>query len=162
MTPKALTLLLVAFLVSLFSAAVAVAEGEPTRAEYVAQVEVLCKPGAEATQRAVEGIRDDLKAERLDAAASKFAKAASILGSTVAKITPVPRPAADAAKLTKWLSYVRLQHSYLGKLATALRAGQRVAFQEYSTRFAHNGNLANRTVLAFGFNYCAYKPSRFG
>jgi hypothetical protein len=162
MTRKVALLLLVVSLASLLGAAIATAAEDPTREEYVAEVEALCKPGAEATKRAVEGARADLKAERLDVAAGKFGKAAAILGSTVAKIAPVPRPSADAAKLAKWFGYVRLQHSYLQKLAAALRAEHRVAFQEYSTRFVHNGNLANRTVLPFGFNYCAYKPSRFG
>jgi hypothetical protein len=27
--------------------------------------------------------------------------------------------------------------------------------------FVHNGNLANDVVIAFGFNYCRFKFSRF-
>ncbi len=41
----------------------------PTRTEYVAQLEAICKPGSEATQRAVRGTRSDVRFERLRGAA---------------------------------------------------------------------------------------------
>src|SRR4051812_7800553 len=68
---------------------------EPTRAEYVAQMETICKPGSEATQRAVRGTRVDVRSERLSVAARKVAKAQRIFAGTVRSISKVPRPAAD-------------------------------------------------------------------
>lgn len=134
----------------------------PTRDEYVTQLESVCKPDAEATQRAMKGARSDVKAERLAIAAGKFAKATRIFGSTVEEISKAPRPPADAAKLDKWFRYLKKQKSYLGQITAQLRAEHAIKAQRLTARFIHNGNLANNVVLAFGFNYCSFKFSRYG
>jgi hypothetical protein len=139
----------------------ALAEG-PTRDDYVKKLESVCKPGAEATQRAMKGARADIGAERLEDAAGKFARAAQIFGSTVQKIAKVSRPPADTAKLAKWFGYLKRQESYLRQITVELRAGHSIRAQRRVARFIHNGNLANRVVLAFGFNYCSFKFSRYG
>jgi hypothetical protein len=146
----------------LVTAATAGAAQAPTRDEYVAQLEGVCKPDAEATQRAMKGARSDISAERLTLAASKFAEAASIFGSTVKKISVVSRPPADATKLDRWFGYLKAQESYLEQITAQLRGGYAIKAQRLTARFIHNGNLANNTVLAFGFNYCGFKFSRYG
>ncbi len=134
----------------------------PTRAEYVTQLEDVCKPDAEATRRAMKGARADIGAERLAAAAGKFAKATSIFGSTVEEISAMERPAGDAAKLRKWFSYLGNQEDYLKQITAELRRDHAIKAQRLTARFIHNGNLANNVVLAFGFNYCSFKFSRYG
>jgi hypothetical protein len=146
----------------LVSAATAAAAEAPTRDEYVVRLEGVCKPDAEATQRAMKGARADVRAERLALAAGKFAKAAAIFGSTVKRISAEPRPAADAAKLSKWFGYLKNQESYLRQITAQLKAGHAIQAQRLTARFIHNGNLANNVVLAFGFDYCSFKFSRYG
>jgi hypothetical protein len=148
--------------VLVFAATAAAASEAPTRDEYVTQLEAVCKPDAEATQRAMKGVRADVVAERLPAAAAKFGKASTIFGSTVKQISAVPRPAADAAKLGKWFGYLKAQESYLKRITVQLKAGQAIKAQRLTARFIHNGNLANNVVLAFGFNHCSFKFSRYG
>ncbi len=148
--------------VAMSSAAGAAVAEAPTRDEYVAQLEAICKPDAEATQRAMKGARADIRVERLTAAAVKFAKASSIFGSTLRRIVPVPRPPADSARLDKWFGYLKNQQSYLGQITAKLRADQAIKAQRLISRFIHNGNLANNTVLAFGFDSCSFKFSRYG
>jgi hypothetical protein len=133
----------------------------PERAEYVTRLESVCKPGVEATQRAVRGVRSDIKAERLAVAAGKLESAARIFDGTVGEIATVPRPPLDATQLAKWFRYLRLQESYLAKAAAALRAQRIVSYQHHAVRFVHTGNLANDVVIAFGFDYCRFKFSRF-
>lgn len=140
----------------------AAAEVAPERAEYVSHLESICRPRVAETQRAVRGVRADVRAERLGVAARKFGRAASIFGGTVRAIAAVPRPPADAARLAKWFGYLGRQETYLRKAAAALRAGRTIQYQRYAVRFVHNGNLANEVVLAFGFDYCSFKFSRFG
>lgn len=150
-------------LVSLAPAAGAAAEAEaPTRAGYVEQLERVCKPDAEATRRAMKGARADIGAERIAVAAGKFAKATRIFGSTVKEIVTVPRPPADTAKLSRWFGYLKAQESYLKRITAKLRARRTIKAQRLVARFIHNGNLANNTVLAFGFDYCSFKFSRYG
>src|SRR5215213_3958951 len=138
------------------------AAGAPERAEYVTRLEAVCKPGVEATQRAVRGVRSDIKAERLSVAARKLSSAARIFDATVREIKPIPRPPLDQTQLDKWFDYLRLQRAYLAKAAAALRTEQIVRYQRNSVRFVHTGNLANDVVIAFGFEYCRFKFSRFG
>jgi hypothetical protein len=153
---------LAVLVLALTSVAVAAAAEGPSRDEYVGQLEGICKPRAEATQVAMKGAKADLKAERLSVAAGKFAKATKIFGGTVTKIAAVPRPEADAAKLATWFTYLNKQESYLQQITTQLRAGNAIPAQRLTARFIHNGNLANNVVIAFDFNYCSFKFSRYG
>jgi hypothetical protein len=153
---------LLAFAILLASVAVAAAAEGPGRTEYVEGLEGICKPRAEATQAVMKGAKADLKAERLSVAAGKFSKAAKIFGGTVDKIAAAPRPEADSAKLATWFTYLDRQESYLKQITTQLRAGRAIQAQRLTARFIHNGNLANNAVIAFGFNYCSFKFSRYG
>jgi hypothetical protein len=158
--PIAITLLLL--VAAALAAATAPAAEAPTRDEYVERLEKDCKPDALATQRAMKGARADVRAERLDAAAKKFAEATSIFGSTVKQISAVPRPSADAGRLKEWFTYLKRQESYLGQITEQLRRDHAIKAQRLTARFIHNGNLANNVVLAFGFDWCSFKISRYG
>jgi hypothetical protein len=147
---------------ALFAAATAPAAEAPTRDEYVERLEKVCKPDAEATQRAMKGARGDIRAERFVAAAKKFAKATAIFGGNVKEIGAVPRPAADTAKLRKWFTYLKRQEAYLGQITAQLRQDHPTKALRLIQRFIHTGNLANYVVLAFGFNWCSFEFSRYG
>jgi len=157
--PRSIAIALLTLL--LLAADVSAAEG-PTRDEYVGRLEAICKPDALATQRAMKGARADIRAERLPAAAGKFAKAASIFGSTVREISAAPRPPADTVRLRKWFVYLNRQADYLRQITGELRRDHAIKAQRLTARFIHNGNLANNVVLAFGFDYCSFKFSRYG
>src|SRR6185312_13760051 len=105
------------------------------RAAYVDQLEAICKPGVEATQRAVKGVRSDVQAERFAVAAAKLGRAARIFDRNVAKIAAVKRPPKDAGQLAKWFDYLNLQESYLSGAAAALRAERIASYQHNSVRF---------------------------
>ncbi len=151
-----------ALLAALLVAAAAAAAEAPTREEYVDQLEAVCKPDALATQRVMKGAKADVRAERLNVAAKKFAKATSIYSSTVKEISAVTRPEGDETKLSKWFTYLDRQVSYLKQITAKLRQDDPIQAQRLTARFIHNGNLANNVVLAFGFDYCSFKFSRYG
>jgi hypothetical protein len=158
--PKLIPIVFLAL--ALLTAVAASAAEAPTRDEYVERLEGICKPGALATQKAMKGSRADIRAERLKVAAVKFARAASIFGGTVKQIAAVPRPPADATRLGKWFTYLKRQESYLRQITAQLRLDHAIRAQRLTARFIHNGNLANNVVLAFGFDYCSFKFSRYG
>jgi hypothetical protein len=134
-----------------------------SRDQYVPQLEAICKPGAEATRRAMEGVRDDVRdPDRIPIAARKFDTAANTFGSTIAEIAKVPRPAADLSRLKEWFTYLNRQEEYLVRIAAQLRHDHTIKAQRLTARFIHNGNLANNVTLAFGFYYCSFKFSRYG
>jgi hypothetical protein len=152
----------IALLAAALLAADAGAAEAPTREAYVARLEAICKPDALATQRVMKGAKADVRAEQLAVAARKFAKADAIYSGTVKQIAAVPRPEADAAKLSKWFTYLGRQVSYLERITAKLRQDNPIQAQRLTARFIHNGNLANNVVLAFGFDYCSFKFSRYG
>ncbi|HEY5054443.1 MAG TPA: hypothetical protein VII45_13660 [Solirubrobacterales bacterium] len=133
-----------------------------TREEYVSRLEAVCRPRVESTERVMKGVRDDVRAERDATAAKKFGRGAAIFKGTIGGIVGVPRPTADAARLAKWFVYLNRQEEYLRQITLQLRAQQMIKAQRSTARFIHNGNLANNVVLAFGFNYCSFRFSRFG
>lgn len=141
-------------------AALALAEG-PSRSEYVERLEKVCKPRAEATTRAMDGVRGDIKGRRLKAAAAKFEKAERIFRSTVMTISAEPRPSEDKPTLKTWFRYLNRQEKYLKEIAEALRAEEAVKAQHLTAAFIRTGNKANDVTLAFGFDYCRFKFSRF-
>lgn len=133
----------------------------PARPEYVARLEAICKPRSQATQRAVRGMRADVRAERLRVAAAKLTRARRIFARTVRLIARVPRPAADRATLARWFTALGREKVYLGRIVVSLRSENVARFQRVSADFIHQGNKANNVVVSFGFNYCAFKPARF-
>jgi hypothetical protein len=142
-------------------AVAASAAAELTRAEYVARLEQICKPRSEATQRAVRGTRSDVQSERFGIAAGKFATARRIFVGTVSAISRVPRPLSDRPTLARWFAALGHESVYLGQSAAALRSEDIPRFQRVSGLFFHNGAKSNHIVASFGFNYCAFKSSRY-
>jgi hypothetical protein len=146
------------------SGAVALAAAETlSRDEYVDRLEPTCKPRAEATRRAMKGVRDDVRNQkRIPIAARKFGRAAIIFGGTIKRIGRVSRPSGDVGRLREWFVYLKRQEDYLKRIAAQLRKGHTIKAQRLTARFIHNGNLANNVTLAFGFDYCSFKFSRYG
>lgn len=160
MTGPARGLLAAIALLLVLGVAAAAAE-ELTREEYVARLERVCKPGSEATERAVRGVRSDVRHERLKLAGRKFAKAKRIFAGTVNSISSVPRPTADRDTLKRWFAALGREELYLGQMVKTLLAENVAGFQRVSARFIHEGNKANNAVVSFGFDYCSFKPTRF-
>jgi hypothetical protein len=64
--------------------------------------------------------------------------------------------------LKKWFGYLKRQEQYLNEIAGQLKMDHTIKAQRLTARFIHHGNLANNVTLAFGFNYCSFRFSRFG
>lgn len=139
----------------------AVQATELTRDEYVKRVEPICKRNTEANKRIFAGAKEEVKAGKLKLAATHFARARTALEKTVKQLAAVPEPPADEAKLAKWISYLEKESAYIGKIGRALAQGNKGKAQTLSVQLNRNSNLANNSVLAFGFTYCRLDPSRF-
>jgi hypothetical protein len=152
---------LLALLVALGAVSASGAAEAPGRPEYVKRLETICKPGSEATQRAVRGVKAEVRAERLRLAAPKVVRAKSVFAHTVSLIAKVPRPPADRPTLARWFATLRGETTALGRTAAALRADDVALFERAWSDFVHAGARANNVVVSFGFDYCAFKSTRF-
>ena len=149
-----------AIVLVLATAALALA-AEVSRESYVAAVEPICKSNAQANEKILKGVKAEVQAGKLAPAGVSFLKAAAALKKTYSQLAAVPQPTADAAKLDKWLGYVKTEAALFEAAGKELKADNKVKAQAMVVRLEHNANLANDQVLGFEFTYCKFEPSKF-
>ena len=155
---KAIALSLTAALLLAIAAPAAMAL---TRDEYKTQVEPICKKNSEANDKILKTVRKEVKENKLKTAGAKFIKASNALNTTYNELKAVEQPAEDAAKLTKWLGYVKTEADLFKSAGSALKAGNKSKAQQFVNKLTQNANKANAEVLAFNFRYCKFEPSKY-
>ena len=136
-------------------------EAAPTRPAYVAQIEPICKRNTEANTRILKGARAKVNNDKMPAAGAQFIRASKAFGAAVKKITAVPRPTTDDARLRKWFRFLRIVQKNLRKIGVALKAENRVKANHEAIRAERSGNAANNVGSVFKFLHCHLLPSRF-
>jgi hypothetical protein len=147
-------------LVALILAATAFA-AEVSRDEYKAAAEPICKSSAQANERILDGVRKEVKQGKLKTAAVKFSKASKEQSQALRELEALPQPAADEARLTKWLSYLKIEAELFAVAGKKLKAGDKAGAEHITAKLAQNANKANVQVLPFEFRYCRQEPSKF-
>jgi hypothetical protein len=147
--------------VAMLLAAVPAPAAELSPQEYKEQVEPICKEDTEANEKILKGVRQKVKSGKLDAAAKQFSRAAKALKHARAQLLQVPKPSEDAARLTKWLGYVKTEVGLFESVSRKLASGQANSAQKMVVRLINNARLANNQVLDYQFRYCRLQPSKF-
>ena len=150
----------VAVLVAIFAVPAFAAE-EPTRAEYKADVEPICKVNTKANENILAGVEGKVKQGKLKPAGRQFTRAATALKGTLRQLKAVPKPPADEARLTEWLSRVEKQQTLLKEIGQALIAENRRRAETLSVKLVSGARNTNALVVSFGFNYCRFETSDF-
>ena len=158
MPGKKLVLSLVA--VAVLMGAVTSSAAEPEQETYKAAVEPICKKNKPAEEK-LKGARALVESGKLDAASKLFFNAARALKRTRGQLLEVPKPSADAARLTKWLGYVKTEVQLFETVGRKLAKDEKTAAQKMVVRLINNAKLANNQVLDFHFRYCRFEPSKF-
>jgi hypothetical protein len=151
---------LAVFLIVLLGALPAFA-ADATQESYKEAVEPICQKNTEANEKILKGVRAKVKAGKLDAAAKQVFAAARALKRARAQLLQVPKPPADATRLTKWLGYVKTEVELFETLGRKLAHDEKNAAQKTVIRLYSTANQANSQVLDFGFRYCKFQPSKF-
>lgn len=149
-----------ALLVALVLAAAAFA-AEVTQDEYKEAAEPICKVSAKENERILSGVRKEVKKGKLKSAAAKFAKAAKVQSRSLRQLKALPQPAADEARLGKWLGYLKVEAELFAQAGRKLKAGDKPAAQHVFAKLTPNANKANNQVLPFEFHYCRLEPQKF-
>ena len=157
-TPTALLLLV---------ALPALAWGEPTRAEYVAQLEPICSAQRqELKTKAGHGLAADIEAGRIRAAVATVRRSKRIFDRGEVRIAAVPQPSADAAVLSQWLLARKSFGRALKPFARAIKTGHvrveagGVLFGRPAKRLALRALSADQLVEGFGFKSCLFVRSQ--
>jgi hypothetical protein len=159
MSGKKLIVSLVAAFALLSAAPTMAADATPE--SFKEAVEPICKANTEANEKILKGVREKVKAGKLDAAAKQFMAAARALKRTRAQLLQVPQPPADAARLTKWLGYVKTEAGLFEAISRKLAKGEETPAQKMVVRLISNARQANNQVIDFEFRYCRFQPSKF-
>jgi hypothetical protein len=134
---------------------------EATPESYKEAVEPICKRNVEANEEILEGVREKVKAGKLDAAARQFRAAARALKKARAQLLQVPKPPEDATRLTKWLGYVKTEVQLFEAVARKLANDEATSAQRMVVRLISTARRANNQVLDYEFRYCRLQPSKF-
>lgn len=136
-------------------------EEGPTRAEYKAAVEPICKRNKQLNSRVLKGVRRQVQANRLVPAGKRFIFASRALTKAVRQIARVPRPPEDVARLKRWITYLNRERVYLLWIGKALIRNNKFQAQKLAVQLNRNNNRANNVVIAFGFRECRIDSSAF-
>jgi hypothetical protein len=153
--------MLVAAAGALLSPGLAGAGSTPTRDEFVDRAEAICKTETENHEGVLDGVEAMTKAGRLAAAAGRVQGAAAALREAVSELAATPRPPADAARISRWLTLAKRSNGLLGEMAAALREGKRDRAQRLARQLLAETKRANAVVVGFQFYYCRLNPARF-
>ena len=134
---------------------------EAPRSEYREQVEPICKANTEANEQILRGVRAKVRKGKLKPAGRQLTRAASALDRALAELREVPRPAADAKRLSEWLAQVSKQADLLRRAGKALIAGDRHRAGSLVTQLSTGARKANALVVSFEFRYCRLDASRY-
>jgi hypothetical protein len=160
-----LTTAILAFAATLVVAAAACAETPvatvPTRTEYVATVDPICKTNTDENKRILKGASEKVNAGKLAQAGRQFTDASKAFGESVKQIRAVPRPPEDSPRLEKWFGFLKIVQTNLGKVGKALKEGNKVRAVHEKIRAERSSNAANNVSFVFGFKYCHLKASQF-
>ena len=160
-SPRSLPTLALAVAILVSTPAALAIGANPTRAEYAAAVEPICKRNSDANSRILKGVKGQVKSGKLALAGRRFVRAAAALGKAVRQIAGVPRPATDEAKLKRWVGYLQKEQSYLQQIGRYLKVGKKGKAQHEAVGLSRNNSRANNTVVGFGFRECRIDSSRF-
>jgi len=159
MSSRKLMLSLAAIAV-LFAAVPALA-AEVTPDDYKAQVEPICKANTQANEKILKGARENVKTGKLSKASQQLSAAAKALKKTRGELLQIPTPAADAARLTKWLGGVKTEIDLLEAAGKKLAKGEKNGAGKMVIRLRSNAMKTNNLVLSYEFHYCEFEPQKF-
>ena len=134
---------------------------EGPRAEYRDQVEPICRANTEANDQILSGVRANVRKGKLKTAGNQLIRASSALSRAVAELRKVPRPQADAKRLSEWLTQLSKQADLLRAAGKALIAGDRHRAGSLVTQLSNGARKANALVVSFEFRYCRLDASRY-
>jgi hypothetical protein len=149
---------------ALLPAAAASAEEAPTRAQYVEQVDPICKANTEANKRILKNVKTKARsksAKTVREAGSQFIQASTAFGAAEKKIAAVPRPPADDARLLKWFDQLDIVRTNLRKLGKALQGNEKILAAHEQVRVERAANAANNVSFVFEFQYCHLSAKSF-
>jgi hypothetical protein len=132
---------------------------EPTREGYVATVEPICQVNRSANERIMAGAKERVNKNKLEPAGRQFIRLSESFGGLVKQLTAVTPAPADAHRVDRWLSLMRLLKTRLRSVGKYFKDGEKIKAVHESILAERSGLSANNISIVFHFHYCRF--SRF-
>jgi hypothetical protein len=145
---------------AMLSAAVPAPAAEVTPEAYKEQVEPICQTN-KAKEEILKKVRKEVREGQLKKAAAQIATAAKALKQAQRRLSQVPQPAEDSARLTKWLKGIAVEVELLEATGRKLAKNEKNAATRMIIRLKSNAMKTNNLVLDYQFRYCRVDPSKF-
>lgn len=129
---------------------------EQTRESYKAAVEPICQANREANERIMEGARERLNQDKLDAVGKQFIRLSGSFGAMITRLLPIPAPTADDHRIDRWFEQMRLLKQRLRNVGKYYKAGEKIKATHESILAERAGITANNTSIVFHFHYCRF------
>jgi len=129
---------------------------EQTRESYKAQVEPICKANRVANERIMEGARERINKNELEAVGKQFLRASDSFGKLVKQLTTVPAPAADDRRVERWLEQMRLLKQRVRNVGKYYKAGAKIKAAHESILAERSGISANNISIVFHVHDCRF------
>jgi hypothetical protein len=147
---------LAAVVVALLAIAPFAPGDEQTRESYKAAVEPICQANREANERIMEGARERLNQDKLDAVGKQFIRLSGSFGAMITRLLPVPAPPADDHRIDRWFEQMRLLKQRLRNVGKYYKAGEKIKATHESILAERAGITANNTTVPLHFHYCRF------
>lgn len=134
---------------------------EITRDAYRERAERICKRDTLRGKRILRGAQQRIRNQKLVPAGRQFVRVSRTFGRSVGQLVRIPRPPADAARLKKWLKFLRIVQMRLRVFGKRLKEKERVRATHASIHLERSANAANNVGFVFEFDYCRLTRSRF-
>jgi hypothetical protein len=137
---------------------------DPTRPQYVEQVEPICQANTEANLKILKNVQMKARSRdpaKMKEAGAQFIHASAVFGKTVGKLAAVPRPPYDNERLLRWFKQLNIVREKLRKLGVALQEGNEIKAAHEQIRVERASNAANNVSFVFEFHACRLTKSRF-
>ena len=134
---------------------------DPTREEYVATIDPICKKNVDSNKKVLKGVGALVKAGKLKVAASRFTQVAANFGRTIKSVEAIPRPPEDSPRLEKWFKFLKIVQKNLAEVGKALKEENKIRASHEKIRAERSSNAANNVSFVFGFHYCNLRPGQF-
>jgi hypothetical protein len=145
---------------ALMLTAVPAPAAEVTPESYKEQVEPICQAN-KTKEEVLKSVRKEVKQGKLKKAAQQIAIASKALKQAYTKLSQVPKPTEDTARLTKWLKGIKTEVELLESTGRKLAKGEKNAAMRMVVMLKSNASKTNNLVLDYQFRYCHVDPSKF-
>jgi hypothetical protein len=139
---------------ALSAVAVATAIAAPTRAEYVAQLNGICKQTQKPLKRNQSAEQRAINQERWSKAARIEARIDRGFARLLQRLAPIPRPAGDEALIGKWLDAQTFQLRADRKFGRALATGNVHRILSALHRAVKADTASEQIIAGYGLDAC--------